>query len=149
MNKSPALVIAALGATLLAGCSSDGNLFGSSLTTQSIGTNANSTAVAAAPRVDPACYSLSQRIDTLRKDGLTDRLEKASVGKSSTVQIKRVSLAQAAELDKANAEFQAKCSAFGPRPPVQTTAQVAPGAPVGNSSQVVSATAPPVVQQNR
>lgn len=159
MHKSSAtLVSVALGVTLLAGCSSDGGLLGSSLTTQSIGTNASATQVAAAaPKVDPACYSLQQKIDTLRKDGLTEKLEKAAVGKSSTVAVKRASLAQAAELDKANAEFQARCSAFGPRP-VQTTAQVTPAAaPAVNSAQVVSATAPkttgaiapPVVQQKQ
>jgi hypothetical protein len=147
-NSTAKLLIAAVGTALLAGCSSDGGILGTSLTTQSIGTNASATTVAAAPKIDPACYTLSQRIDTLRKDGLTERLEKASAGKSQTVQIKRASLAQAAELDKANAEFQAKCSAFGPRP-IQSTAQAVPAAPVANSSQVVSATAPPVVQQNR
>jgi hypothetical protein len=137
MYKSSAtLVLAALGATFLSGCSSDGSILGTSLTTQSI--NAGGTAVAAAPKVDPACYSLSQRIDQLRKDGLTQRLEKASVGKSSTVQVKRTSLAQAAELDKVNAEFQAKCSAFGPRP-----AQAA--APAAGTAQVAT-TAPPVIQ---
>ncbi|HEX2842992.1 hypothetical protein [Hyphomicrobium sp.] len=155
MHKSSAtLVSVALGVTLLAGCSSDGGLLGTSLTTQSIGTNPSGTAVAAAPKVDPACYSLQQKIDTLRKDGLTERLEKAaSGGKSTNVSVKRTSLAQAAELDKANAEFQAKCSAFGPRP-VQAAAQVTP---VANSAQVVSATAPktqpaiapPVVQQRQ
>ena len=137
---------------LLAGCSSSGGgLFsGNPLTTQSISTSPTGTStVAAVPKVDPACYSIAQRIEMLRKDGLTDRLEKASAGKSSTVAVKRTSLAQAAELDRANAEFQAKCSAFGPRP-AQTAAQVAPA---GNTSQVVSATAPsghiapPVVQQ--
>jgi len=152
MHKTPTpFAFAAIGAVLLAGCSSDGSILPASLTTQSIGTNAAGTAVAAAPKVDPACYALSQRIDMLRKDGLTDRLEKASVGKSTTVQVKRTALAQAAELDKANAEFQAKCSAFGPRP-VQQTAYTGP---VGNSAQVVPATAakattavaPPVIQQ--
>ncbi len=155
MHKSSAtLVSVALGVTLLAGCSSDGGLLGTSLTTQSINTNPSATTVAAAPKVDPACYSLQQKIDTLRKDGLTERLEKAaSGGKSANVSVKRASLAQAAELDKANAEFQAKCSAFGPRP-VQAAAQVTP---VANSAQVVSATtpkstaaiAPPVVQQRQ
>lgn len=156
MHKSSAtLVSVALGVTLLAGCSSDGGLLGSSLTTQSIGTNPSGTAVAAAPKVDPACYSLQQKIDTLRKDGLTERLEKAaSGGKSTNVSVKRTSLAQAAELDKANAEFQAKCSTFGPRPVQAAAAQVTP---VANSAQVVSATAPkaqpasapPVVQQKQ
>lgn len=152
MHRSSAtLVLAACSVTLLAGCSSGGGLLsGNPLTTQSISTSPTATTVAAAPKVDPACYALSQRIATLRGDGLTERLEKASVGKSSTVSVKRASLAQAAELDKANAEFQAKCSTFGPRP-IQPTAQVAPAT---NSAQVVSATtpsgaaiAPPVVQQ--
>ena len=160
MQKSSAtLVSVVLGVTVLAGCSSDSGILGTSLTTQSIGTTPSSTSVAAAPKTDPACYSLSQRIDILRKDGLTERLEKASVGKSSTVAVKRESLAQAAELDKANAEFQAKCSTIGARP--TTTASAVPsatgtpsgtGAPVANTAQVVSATAPraavapPVVQ---
>ncbi|MCC7250884.1 hypothetical protein [Hyphomicrobium sp.] len=151
MHKSSAtLASAALSALLLAGCSSSGGLFsGNPLTTQSISTSPTGTATttAAAPKIDPACYALAQRIETLRADGLTERLEKASVGKSSTVQVKRTSLAQAADLDKANAEFQARCSTLGPR-----TAQ---GAPAVNSAQVVSATstsggaavAPPVVVQ--
>jgi hypothetical protein len=156
MHKSHVILVFAAGGTLLlAGCSSSGGLFsGNPLTTQSISTSAGSTpAVAAAPKVDPACYSIAQRIETLRKDGLTERLEKAAAGKSSTVSVKRASLAQAAELDKANAEFQAKCSAFGARP-MQSAAQVAPVAvaPGVNSAQVVPATAPktiapPVVQQ--
>jgi hypothetical protein len=163
LKSSATLVAVSLGAAVLAGCSSDGGLFGNSLTTQSItATPTSGQVVAAAPKTDPACYALTQRIDMLRKDGLTERLEKASVGKSSTVAVKRESLAQAAELDKANAEFQAKCSTLGVRPsPVATTAQAAPmpaaagaGAPVvANSAQVVSASAPkaaiapPVVQQ--
>jgi len=139
------LMIAAFGALALGGCSSTGNPFGDLLTTQSLPAQTPTT-VAQAPKADPACYSLQQRIDTLRKDGVTERIEKASVGKTSTVAVKRASLAQAAELDKANAEFQARCSTLGPRPPVQ--AQLTPGAaPTANSSQVVPATAPPVVQQ--
>lgn len=153
IGPSKSLLLAGCGALLLAGCSSTSGLFGdNTLTTQSISTSpTNAQTVAAAPKVDPACYSIAQRIETLRRDGLTERLEKAAAGKSSTVSVKRTSLAQAAELDKANAEFQAKCSAFGPRP-AQTAAQVAPVA-TGNSSQVVSASAPaghiapPVVQQ--
>ena len=157
LKSSSTLALAACGAVLLAGCSSNGGgLFdGNMLTTQSISTSPNGTAVAAAPKVDPACYTLAQRIETLRKDGLTERLEKASAGKGSTVQVKRTSLAQAAELDKANAEFQAKCSAFGPRPAQASAATVAP---VSNTAQVVSATSqktanaavvPPVVVNQR
>lgn len=151
MHQSSAiLTLAACGTLLLAGCSSSsGGLFGSNpLTTQSIPATTSNT-VAATPKVDPACYSIAQRIETLRRDGLTERLEKAAAGKSTNVSVKRTSLQQAAELDKANAEFQAKCSAFGQRP-MQAQAQIAPGATAPtavNSAQVVPATAPPVVQQ--
>lgn len=157
MNQySAPLIAAVLGASLLGGCSSDGGSLGTMFTTQSINPQSPQVAVAAAPKIDPACYSLTQRIDVLRKEGVTERMEKASVGKSSTVAVKRASLGQAAELDKANAEFQARCSTLGARP--LQAAQTAPiGAPIGNSSQVVSATtprttgsiAPPVVQQNQ
>ncbi|WP_295559472.1 hypothetical protein [uncultured Hyphomicrobium sp.] len=154
MHKSSALLLAVSSAALLAGCSSSGGgLFGSNpLTTQSISTSPSAPAVAAAPKVDPACYSIAQRIETLRRDGLTERLEKAAAGKSANVSVKRASLQQAAELDKANAEFQAKCSAFGPRPMQAAVAPISPAGtaaapPVVNSAQVVPATAPPVVQQ--
>lgn len=146
-TSSPTLLFAACGTLLLAGCSSGNGLFGSNaLTTQSISTQPGgaSQTIAAAPKIDPACYSLAQRIETLRADGLTERLEKAGTGSSSTVSVKRTSLAQAAELDRANAEFQAKCSTLGPR---QTHAAAQPIRPAGNSAQVVPAAAPPVVQQ--
>ncbi len=143
----------ALGVAMLGGCSSDSGLFGNSLTTQSIGMATSGPAatapVAMAGKVDPACYSLSQRIDLLRQDGVTERIEKASVGKSATVSVKRDSLAKAAELDKANAEFQARCSTLGPRPTAMSTGSIAPAA---NASQVVSAAAPiapPIVVQQK
>ena len=133
---------AAVVALGLAGCS-DSGILGNPLTTQSINT---AQAVPAAPAVDPACYALSQRIELLRRDGITDRIEKASVGKSATVSVKRASLAQAAELDRASAEYQAKCSA-----PALRMTQTAPRAPAAaaqtattaNSAQVVSASTPP------
>lgn len=67
-------------------------------------------ALPAKPAVDPVCASLAQRIDALRKDGVVDRVEAAAKGKGSTVSVKRSSLGQIAELEKANADFQAKCS---------------------------------------
>jgi hypothetical protein len=128
----------------LCACSSDGSLVGSSLTTSSVSAP-QTTAETAVPRVDPACASLSARIDALRKEGAAERIEKASVGKTANVSVKRASLAQVAELDKANAEFQARCSTLGPRPmPIQ--AQVAP---MATSAPVVTARStsvvPPVV----
>lgn len=127
----------------LAGCS-DSGILGNPLTTQSINT---AQAVPASSAVDPACYALSQRIELLRRDGLTERMEKASVGKSSTVSVKRASLAQAAELDKANAEYQAKCSAPALRAPQAAAQAATTAAPSTNSAQVVSAATPPPVPQ--
>jgi hypothetical protein len=135
----------------LCACSSDGSgLLGSSLTTSSVATNPAATAqVAPVPKVDPACASLSARIDALRKEGVTERVEKASVGKGTNVSVKRASLAQMAELDKANSEFQARCSTLGPRPlPIQ--AQVAPApttAPVVTARSATPATPPVVATQ--
>jgi hypothetical protein len=165
MQKLSATVVcAALGVTMLAGCSSNSGLFGNSLTTQSIGMASTdggaTTPTTVANKIDPQCYSLAQRIDVLRKEGVSDRIEKASVGKSATVAVKRASLAQAAELDKANADFQSRCSTLGPRPVQSAAAPIATGSvtaasPTANSAHVVAATtpqasvAPPVVVQQR
>lgn len=108
------------------------------LSTASLGTSTPAVAAAAAPQPDPACVALTARIDTLRKDGVVERVEKASSGKSKTVSVKRDSLAKMTELDKANAEFQAKCAL-----PL-TTASVRPAAPLGQAAvatAVQSATA--------
>jgi hypothetical protein len=141
MKKPFATVVTLLsGVTLLAGCSSDGSLLPPSLTTSSLSTSSTQTA-SATPRVDPACAGLAQRIEALRRDGVIDRAEKASVGKTTTVAVKRASLAQIADLDKANAEFQARCSTV----PIQTQAQVVPITPVP-ANKTASAIAPPIVQ---
>jgi hypothetical protein len=140
MQKPFATVLTLIsGVSLLAACSSDGSLLPSSLTTSSLSTSATQTA-STTPRVDPACAGLAQRIEALRRDGVIDRAEKASVGKTTTVAVKRASLAQIAELDKANAEFQSRCSTV----PVQAQSQVVPitAIPAGKTASA----APPVVQ---
>lgn len=102
---------------MLGACAGDGgSLFGA---------NETASVTPPPPKVDPACVALTSRIDALRKEGVTDRMEKAAAGKGATVNVKRASLAKAAELDKANAEFQAKCSTITPRP---QTAQAVPAA---------------------
>lgn len=148
MQKPFATLLTLLsGVSLLAACSSDGSGL-LSASTSSISTS-STTQTAQAAKADPACVALSQRIDTLRKEGVIDRAEKASVGKTTTVAVKRASLAQIAELDKANAEFQARCSTLGVKP-VQTQAQVVPVTPVPSTSaqpnKTAAAVAPPVVQ---
>jgi hypothetical protein len=130
---APVVAALALGA-----CAGDSmpNLF----QTASVAPPAEQTAAAAPPRtsrVDPACVTLAGQIDGLRKEGTIERLEKVAAGKGDNVQVKRTSLAKQAELNKANAEFQAKC---GPRIPQQAAAPAVP-API-----VAAAAAAPVVK---
>ena len=141
------VTVAALAAAL-GGCSSDGGTFGSSLTTSSV-----EAAKPAAVRLDPACVALTAKIDTLRKDGVTERVEKASTGKTTTVSVKRESLAKMTELDRANADYQTKCSAPGlARPmtvaPAAAAAVPAPAAKVSTAApakaKVAAAAAAPV-----
>ena len=97
-------ILLAIGATLTLGaCANDGLSFGE------LGAQPTA-ALPAKPSVDPACTALASRIETLRRDGVVERVEAVSKGKGSSVKVKRASLAQMAELDKANAEFQARCS---------------------------------------
>lgn len=116
-----------LGATLALGaCASNDSFLG--LADQP----APTAALPAKPAVDPACSGLAARIDALRKEGVVERVEAAAKGKSTNVSVKRASLSQIAELEKANADFQAKCSTL-PRTaavaPVQPSAPTAAAAP--------------------
>jgi hypothetical protein len=129
------LAAAAMATLTLAACA-DGST--GLLSTASLGTTA--PVAAAAPQPDPACVALTARIDTLRKDGVVERVEKASSGKSKTVSVKRDSLAKMTELDKANAEFQAKCAL-----PL-TTASVRPASPAVQAA-VATATQSGAAQQ--
>lgn len=130
LNQSARVMVLAV-AALLAGCASDG----SSLPTGSLAGDGDKTA--AASKVNPACVELSSRIDTLRKEGTIERLEKASTGKSTSVEVKRAALAKQAELNKAYGEYQAKCSTITP---AQSAAAAAPAAPVAQTAAVTPPT---------
>lgn len=110
-------------AAMMAGCAADSV----GLTTSAIdGKSAPSTTATA--KVDPACVTLLSQIDQLRKDGVVDRAQQvANKGKTSTVNVKRESLSKLTELDRINAEYQAKCSTISP---AATTAQAAASQPV-------------------
>ncbi len=126
-----ALAIAAVSA-VLAGCSNSG----APLATASV---APEKQAVAAPRVDPACLALASQIDGLRTEGSVERLEKAAAGKTASVQVKRASLAKQAELNKANADFQAKCGPLIPRAQTAAAPQTPPAAP----ATPTAAAAPP------
>jgi hypothetical protein len=104
--SSQALV---LGALLLVGCAEGGdNILTGSLT----GT--------ADAKADPACVTLASRIETLRKEGIPDKIEKAAARR---YKLTRSDLTKADQLTKTNAELQARCSSVPPR---TTTAEASP-----------------------
>jgi len=102
MMRSMTMIVA-IGATLTLGACANDTVFGGAALEPT-------AALPAKPAVDPACPVLASRIDALRRDGVAERVEAVSKGKGASVKVKRTSLAQMTELDKANAEFQAKCS---------------------------------------
>ncbi len=103
--SSQALVLASL---LLAGCAADGS--GSFFTTGALGTP-QQTAAAAEPKVDPVCVTLVSRIETLRKEGVAEKIEKAATKKYT---LTKADLKKADQLTKANTEFQQRCSTITP-----------------------------------
>lgn len=95
---------------LLAGCASEGGGISNPFTTGSV-SNDSAPQATAAPRVDPQCVALVSRIETLRKDGITEKVEKAAAKK---YKMTAADAAKADQLNKANADFQARCSTITP-----------------------------------
>jgi hypothetical protein len=122
---------------LAGGCASDGGGLNSTASVAPVA----AAKVAMAPKVDPVCVSLNSQIDNLRKESAVGALEKAATGKAKIVKVKRSSLAKQAELNKANADFQAKC---GPAIPTAQTAQAAPAAAVPAATVAAAAQAAPL-----
>lgn len=131
------LIISTLlaGSALLAGCADTPSLFGNSanLTTSSV-------TPTAASKADPACTTLTSQIDGLRKEGIADKIEKASLKK---YKMSTAELVKADQLNKANADFQTKCTSYKPAMAAMTapgaTAAGAVAASASNAAATVSA----------
>jgi hypothetical protein len=129
--RVPALV--AIGTLALAGCSGGMDLFGSSSSWSSSDVTTSAIAPAQGQKVDPACGNLALEIDTLRREGVADKVERAAAKKYT---MKAADLTKANQLNKANAAYQEKCSTL-PRaaampdtpPPAAAAATKAPAAP--------------------
>ncbi len=123
------LAVTASLALMLGGCANDGsstfgsNLFGASSTT--------TASIPEKPRTDPACFSLTSQIDTLKKEGIAEKVEKAAAKK---YKMTAADLSKAAQLNRANAEFQTKCSTLS------TTAAASPATAETATTQVATAT---------
>ena len=130
------LVLASLA---LAGCAGDGsdNFF----TTGALGTQA----AAPEPKVDPACVSLASRIETLRKEGVAEKIEKAAAKKYKMTQ---ADLTKADQLTKANADFQFRCSTIMPRSASTSPPSAAPLPAPAPKDSAKAASAPAASPQN-
>lgn len=113
----PALVITAT--VSLAGCA--GGDLNDFMSTGSITGESEKTNIAQQTKVDPACVTLISQIDTLRKEGVQAKVEQAATKK---YKLTKAELAKADQLNKANADFQAKCSTLSP--PASLAAATAP-----------------------
>jgi hypothetical protein len=114
MLKLTRRLLPVLAAALVAGCAADGTL-DTGVTTSSV-----NTSQAAA---DPVCTQLVSHIETLRRDGIADKIEKAA---NKKYKMTTADLTKADQLNKANAEFQSKCT---PKPLQASVQPVTPVAP--------------------
>jgi hypothetical protein len=129
--SSQALVLAGV---LLAGCAMDGGdgLF----TTGSL----SGQQAAADQKADATCVTLATRIESLRKDGIPDKIEKAAAKRYKMTQ---ADLGKADQLTKANAEFQVRCSTVKPTVAEATPAESAATVAAAKKAAKASATKTP------
>lgn len=112
-------------AVLVSGCAQDGTMTTGSLN--------------AAP--DPACVTLATQIKTLQDQGVPEKVAKAAKKKHK---LNSSDLAKAAELNKANAAFQAKCSNMPSKPSVAAAPADADKKAAAAMKRKLAATKPPV-----
>lgn len=118
--RSTAIAALAVSAALLTGCADNQSLLGNS-------SNLTTSAVTPPPpKADPVCAALASQIDALRKEGIADKVEKATQ-KKTKVSLTAAETAKADQLNKANFDFQSKCSTYKATP-------VASAAPAANAA---------------
>jgi hypothetical protein len=131
MTARSNLIYAATMACMLAGCANDGSL-STGLNTGSV----NPATAQAAKSQEALCLTLASQIEALNTEGVSDKVSKAAAKK---YKLKATDLTKADELNKANTEFQGKCSSYPPR-----VAATAPIEPVTKDTAAVAKEAPKV-----
>jgi hypothetical protein len=106
---------------LVAGCAQDGTLSTNGLNTSSI---EQKKAAEQAEKNNAECATIASQIEALHRDGAAAKVTKAA---SKKYKMKAADLAKADELNKANAEFQGKCSNYPP-PTIAAAPETAPAA---------------------
>jgi hypothetical protein len=137
MKAHSATSAAVLLAAFFAGCAQDGSLMTNSLNTSAID---QQKAAQEAAKSDPACLTLASQIEALTKDGIPDKVSRAAIKK---YKMKTADLAKADELNKANAEFQTRCSSYPPSPTLAAAA-LEPPTPAPATPKVAGKSKPPV-----
>lgn len=129
---------------LLAGCA-DGSL-NSAFNTGSIDPQKQAAAEQADKSKQALCNTLMSQIDALNQEGVSDKVSKAA---SKKYKLKPTDITKADELNKANTEFQGKCTSYPPRvaatAPIEpvTTAAVATGSAASPAPTKAAAKAKP------
>jgi hypothetical protein len=131
MTARSNLIYAATMACMLAGCANDGSL-STGLNTGSV----NPATAQAAKSQEALCLTLASQIEALNTEGVSDKVSKAAAKK---YKLKAADLTKADELNKANTEFQGKCSSYPPR-----VAATAPIEPVTKDTAAAAKEAPKV-----
>jgi len=135
MIRATAKALALAGvAVALVGCAGEGESF---FTTGALGTSAEA-------KLDPMCVTLATRIETLRKEGIAEKIEKAAAKKYKMTQS---DLNKADQLTKANADFQLRCSTIMPKSAMAEPAPE-PTAPAPKSKASPKAATAGAAQQN-
>jgi hypothetical protein len=143
MKAHSATTAAVVVCLLVAGCAQDGTLSTNGLNTSSI---EQKKAAEQAEKTNAECTAIVTQIETLHRDGAAAKVTKAA---SKKYKMKAADLTKADELNKANAEFQAKCSNY-PTPTIAATPEAAPGSAAATpaaapaSGQVAAKSKPPV-----
>jgi hypothetical protein len=130
-------LIVLFGSLSLAACSSGGDLFGSS-NSSDVTTSSLTQAQAQGQKVDPICGTLAAEIDGLRRDGIAEKVDRAAAKKYKMTQN---DLTKANQLNKLNADYQEKCSTLPRTAAVSTTAPAA-AASAAATKAVAKAAAP-------
>lgn len=137
MTAHSAHAIAFVLVSLVAGgCAENGTLLTGSLNPSVVDPAAQQVAQA-----NPVCVTLASQIEALNKDGVAEKVSKAAAKK---YKLKHADLAKVDELNKANTEFQAKCSGY---PPAPVVAEAAAEQPAEQKVAAKKTVKPPVPEQ--
>jgi hypothetical protein len=141
MTARSTIIYAATMACMLAGCANDGSL-STGLNTGSVNPQAAATQ---SKSQEALCLTLASQIEALNTEGVSDKVSKAAAKK---YKLKATDLTKADELNKANTEFQGKCSSYPPRVAAAVPADAKDTAAAGKETKVATAKAtPPVPSQ--